>query len=74
MLRSAYPDDPYAHQRGYEEEPEPRTRSAGMVTVAAALALALVGTGAVLAYRTYAGSPRSGEPPRSSQQTTARPR
>ena len=48
-----YPDDPYAHQRGYEEEPEPRTRSAGMVTVAAALALAVVGTGAALAYRTY---------------------
>ena len=58
-----YPDDPYAHQRGYEEEPEPRTRSGGMVTVAAALALAVVGTGAALAYRTYVGSPRSGEPP-----------
>ena len=58
-----YPDDPYAHQRGYEEEPEPRTRSAGMVTVAAALALAVVGTGAALTYRTYVGSPRSGEPP-----------
>ena len=40
-----YPDDPYAHQRGYEEEPEPRTRRGGMVTVAAALALAVVGTG-----------------------------
>ena len=25
---AGYPDDPYAHQRGYEEEPEPRT-SAG---------------------------------------------
>ena len=59
----AYPDDPYAHQRGYEEEPEPRTRSGGMVTVAAVLALAVVGTGAALAYRTYVGSPRSGEPP-----------
>ena len=34
-----------------------------MVTVAAALALAVVGTGAALAYRTYVGSPRSGEPP-----------
>ena len=31
-----------------------------MVTVAAALALAMVGT---VAYRTYVGSPRSGEPP-----------
>ena len=59
----AYPDDPYAYQRGYEEEPEPRTRSGGMVTVAAVLALAVVGTGAALAYRTYVGSPRSGEPP-----------
>ena len=59
----AYLDDPYAHQRGYEEEPEPRTRSGGMVTVAAVLALAVVGTGAALAYRTYVGSPRSGEPP-----------
>ena len=58
-----YLDDPYAHQRGYEEEPEPRTRSGGMVTVAAGVALALVGTGAALAYRTYVGSPRSGEPP-----------
>ena len=55
-----YLDDPYAHQRGYEDEPEPRTRSGGMVTVAAALALAVVGT---VAYRTYFGSPRSGEPP-----------
>jgi len=59
----AYPDDPYAYQRGYEEEPEPRTRSGGMVTVGAVLALAVVGTGAAFAYRTYVGSPRSGEPP-----------
>ena len=58
-----YPDDPYAHQRGYEEEPEPRTRSGRMVTVVAVLALAVVGTGAALAYRIYVGSPRSGEPP-----------
>ena len=34
-----------------------------MVTVAAVLALAVVGTGAAFAYRTYVGSPRSGEPP-----------
>jgi len=40
----AYPDDPYAFQRGYEEEPEPRKRSSGMVTVAAVLALAVVGS------------------------------
>ena len=59
----AYPDDPYAHQRGYEQEPAPRTRSGWVVTVAAVLTLAVVGTGAALAYRTYVGSPRSGEPP-----------
>src|SRR5437667_64646 len=59
----AYPDDPYAYQSGYEEEPEPRKRSHGLVTVAAVLALAVVGTGAAFAYRTYVGSPRSGEAP-----------
>jgi hypothetical protein len=60
----AYPDDPYAYQRGYdEEEPAPRKRSSGLMTVAAVLALAVVGTGAAFAYRTYVGSPRSGEPP-----------
>ena len=59
----AYPDDPYAYQRGYDQEPEPRTRSGWLVTVAAVLALAVVGTGASFAYRTFVGSPRSGEPP-----------
>jgi hypothetical protein len=34
-----------------------------MATVAVVLALAVVGTGAAFAYRTYVGSPRSGEPP-----------
>ncbi len=53
------PGDPYAHQHGYEEEPEPRTRRAGVGTVAAALALAVVVT---VAFGTYVGSPRSGEP------------
>ena len=33
------------------------------MTVAAVLALAVVGTGAAFAYRTYVGSPRTGEPP-----------
>ena len=33
------------------------------MTVAAVLALAVVGTGAAFAYRTFVGSPRSGEPP-----------
>ena len=59
----AYPDDPYAYQNGYDEEPEPKKRSSGLMTVAAVLALAVVGTGAAFAYRTYVGSPRSGEPP-----------
>jgi sporulation related protein len=62
---AAYPDDPYAYQsEAYEEdEPPPRKRSSGMMTVGAVLALAVVGTGAAFAYRTYVGSPRSGEPP-----------
>ena len=59
----AYPDDPYAYQ-GYDEEPEeqPRRRG-GMITVAAVLALAVIGTGGAFAYRSFVGSPRSGEPP-----------
>jgi SPOR domain len=60
----AYPDDPYAYQSDYaDEEPAPRKRSTGLMTVAAVLALAVVGTGAAFAYRTYVGSPRTGEPP-----------
>ena len=60
----AYPDDPYAYQGDYEEEePAPKKRSSGLMTVAAVLALAVVGTGAAFAYRTFVGSPRSGEPP-----------
>ena len=60
----AYPDDPYAYQDGYEDEPEERPkRRGGLMTVAAVLALAVIGTGAAFAYRTYVGSPRSGEPP-----------
>jgi hypothetical protein len=60
---AAYPDDPYAYQDGYEEEPEPARRRGGLLTVAAVLALAVVGTGAAFAYRTYVGAPRSGDPP-----------
>jgi hypothetical protein len=60
----AYPDDPYAYQGAYDEEPEeqPRRRG-GMITVAAVLALAVLGTGGAFAYRNFIGSPRSGEPP-----------
>jgi SPOR domain len=61
---AAYPDDPYAYQDGYEDEPEPvRKRAGGLLTVAAVLALAVVGTGAAFAYRTYLGGPKSGDPP-----------
>jgi hypothetical protein len=59
---AAYPDDPYAYQDGYEEEPVPK-RTKGLLTVAAVLALAVVGTGAAFAYRTYVGGPKSGDPP-----------
>ena len=61
----AFADDAYAYQDGYgdgAEEPV-RKRGGGMVTVAVVLALAVVGTGGAFAYRTYVGSPRSGEPP-----------
>ncbi len=61
----AYSDDAYAYQDGYDEgaeEPAPKRRG-GLATVAVVLALAVIGTGAAFAYRTYLGSPRSGEPP-----------
>ena len=44
----AYPDDPYAYQGEYEEEPAPKKRSSGLMMVAAVLALAVVGTGGCL--------------------------
>jgi len=61
----AYPDDPYAYQDGYGDDAEqaPTKRGGGMITVVVVLALAVLGTGAAFAYRTYVGSPRSGEPP-----------
>jgi hypothetical protein len=60
----AYPEDPY-YQDGYDDgaEEQVQKRRGGMVTVAVVLALAVVGTGAAFAYRSYIGSPRSGEPP-----------
>src|SRR5258708_36766472 len=60
----AYPDDPYAYQDGYEDEPEDRPkRRGGLMMVAAVLALAVIGTGAAFAYRTSVAAPRSGQPP-----------
>jgi hypothetical protein len=61
-----YYDDSYAYQEddGYESREAPeRPRRGGLTTVIAVLALAVVGTGAAFGYRTYVGSPRSGEPP-----------
>jgi hypothetical protein len=60
---AAYPDDPYAYEDGYEDEPEPVRKRSGLLTVAAVLALAVVGTGAAFAYRTYVGGAKSGDPP-----------
>ncbi len=60
----AYADDGY-YQDGYGEgaEDEAPKRRGGIVTVVMLLALAVLGTGGALAYRTYMGSARSGEPP-----------
>jgi SPOR domain len=60
-----YSDDPYAYHDGYADTAEQpiQKRRGGMVTVVVVLALAVLGTGAAFAYRTYVGSPRSGEPP-----------
>ncbi len=61
----AYLEDPYGYQDGYGDDAEDQVqkRRGGMVTVVVVLALAVVGTGAAFAYRSYVGSPRSGEPP-----------
>jgi SPOR domain len=60
-----YADDAYAYQDGYGDGSEDHVpkRRGGMATVVVVLALAVLGTGAAFAYRTYVGSPRSGEPP-----------
>jgi hypothetical protein len=58
-------DDPY-YQDDYDsghDEPIEKPRRGGMITVAVVVALAVVGTGAAFAYRSYFGTPRSGEPP-----------
>lgn len=59
---AAYSDPSYNFGNGYDE-PEQKPRRGGMLTVAAVIALAVVGTGGAFAYRTFMGSPRSGEPP-----------
>ena len=60
---SAYPEDPYAYQEEYEGEEPVEKRRSGLSMVLALVALAVVGTGGAFAYRTFAGSSRSGEPP-----------
>ena len=61
----AYADEEaYAYQDDYDEAAEEQVpKRGGMATVVVVLALAVLGTGAAFAYRTYVGSPRSGEPP-----------
>ena len=62
---AVYADDAYGYQDGYDdgaEEQAPKRRG-GLATVVGVLALAVLGTGGALAYRSYVGSPRSGEPP-----------
>ena len=55
----AYDRPPY--DENFEQEPKPRR--GGTMTVVVVLLLAVVGTGAAFTYRTFVGSPRSGEPP-----------
>ncbi|RTL54583.1 MAG: SPOR domain-containing protein [Bradyrhizobiaceae bacterium] len=63
-----YDSDQRYDQRGYEtddyaEEPPVRPRRGGTMTVFVVLALAVLGTAGAYAYRSFVGSPRSGEPP-----------
>jgi hypothetical protein len=60
-----YADDSYGYEddQSFEAAQEPRRRGGGLVTVAAVLALAVFGVGGALAYRTYTGAARNGEPP-----------
>jgi hypothetical protein len=61
-----YQESPYGYEDGYDDQAEQgalKPRRNTMVTVVAILALAVVGTGGALAYRTFAGTTRTGEPP-----------
>ncbi|HEY0233901.1 MAG TPA: SPOR domain-containing protein [Afipia sp.] len=63
-----YARAPHYDQRGYEDdeyaqEPPVRARRGGTMTVVVVLALAVLGTAGAYAYRSFVGSPRSGEPP-----------
>lgn len=59
----AYGDDyAYDEDEQFDAQPEPKRRG-GMITVAAVLALAVFGVGGALAYRSYTGAARGGDPP-----------
>jgi len=66
QYQEGYQDpDANAHSSYYTDEPqeEPERKRGGLMTVVAVLMLAFVGTAAAYGYRSYTGSPRSGEPP-----------
>src|SRR5207302_1609350 len=66
IRKPAYDEpEPEPYQDGYEDggDDQRERRRGGLVTVIAVLALAVVGTGAAFAYRSYVGTPRSGDPP-----------
>ncbi|MBI3702143.1 MAG: SPOR domain-containing protein [Afipia sp.] len=62
--RDRYANDDY-DDRHYDDEidEEPPRRRGGMLSVVVVMLLAVVGTAAAFGYRTFIGSPRSGEPP-----------
>jgi hypothetical protein len=57
--------DPNGYPPFYADaaQDEPKRRRGGLTTVLAVLALAVVGTAAAYGYRSFTGTPRSGEPP-----------
>ena len=59
--------DPNAYSQFYadgeQEEEQPRRKRGGLMTILAVLVLAFVGTAAAYGYRSFTGSPRSGDPP-----------
>jgi len=64
VARDRYRDDRYDDQHYDDEiEDEAPRRRGGMLSVVVVMLLAVVGTAAAFGYRTFIGSPRSGEPP-----------
>ncbi len=54
---------PQFYADGEQEEEQPRRKRGGLMTILAVLVLAFVGTAAAYGYRSFTGSPRSGDPP-----------